>query len=772
MSRKILYIFTFLLTGICASHAQISDYDDGFTITDNTFNPNRNAADSLNASHKEVPKGLRVWTIDNRFGDRTEQQPDTLQHLFMNTIFTTGKYGEYNTTGNLGAPRISRIATDRNYTSSFDMLEPYGFFITPPSDLRFTNTLSPITNLTFNTCGDRTDGEDHLKALFATNINKEAGIGFKFDYVYGRGYYQNQSTALFDYTMWGSYIGERYQAHLSMSFDHMKTTENGGITNDDYITHPEATTETYSTSEIPVLLSNNWNRTNAFHATLSHRYNIGFYKKVPMTEQEIEARRFAIRAEKEKAEKEKLNQKNAIEKKVNRPNTMTSGRPADAAVVGDLPTDSIKEVIKRIAEQKRLEKDSLLAQADTTAVDTSWTKDEYVPVTSFIHTMKLDNYRRTYIAYTSPTDLYLNKYAFGGYETAGDSIYDKTTHFNLRNVFAISLLEGFNKYIPMGAKVFAAHDFRRYSLPTLGSEAMESFIENNFGIGGQLIKSTGNTLHYQLTGEFTVVGSNIGDILIDGDGELNLKLSKRDSVNIALKAFYHLTDPSFYKRVYHSKHFWWDKDGMAKQMQTHIEGTFSVSRTHTSLRAAYDNFQNLSYLGVSNNRNSDGGVTDYTVNSRQSSKNISLFTLELQQNFRLGILNWENRITYQKSTDDDILPVPALNVWSNLYLNFRIARVLGVHFGVDARYFTEYYAPEYVPQLSQYAVQENESVKTKIGNYPIVNVYCNFRLKQCRFFVMMSHINAGSGNRNYFLTPHHPLNERILRFGLNWTFYN
>jgi len=107
--------------------AQVNDYDDGFSVVDNTFNPNRNAADSLKASHKEVPKGLRVWTIDGLFGDMTEQEPDTVQHLFMNSIFTTGKYGEYNTTGNLGAPRISRIATDRDYAPLFEMLEPYDF---------------------------------------------------------------------------------------------------------------------------------------------------------------------------------------------------------------------------------------------------------------------------------------------------------------------------------------------------------------------------------------------------------------------------------------------------------------------------------------------------------------------------------------------------------------------------------------------------------------------------------------------------------------------
>lgn len=63
--------------------------------------------------------------------------------------------------------------------------------------------------------------------------------------------------------------------------------------------------------------------------------------------------------------------------------------------------------------------------------------------------------------------------------------------------------------------------------------------------------------------------------------------------------------------------------------------------------------------------------------------------------------------------------------------------------------------------------------KTKVGNYPLVNVYANFRLKHARFFVMMSHVNAGSGNRSYFFAPfHYPLNQRVLRFGVSRTFFN
>jgi len=134
----------------------------------------------------EIPRGLKVWTVDDRFGDITPAEPDTASYMFMNTIFTTGKYGEYNTTGNLGAIRQNRIFTDRPNYDDFIFNHGYDYFITQVSDFHFTNTYSPITNASLNSCGNRTNGEDHFKALFAVNAGKRLGVGFKFDYLYGR----------------------------------------------------------------------------------------------------------------------------------------------------------------------------------------------------------------------------------------------------------------------------------------------------------------------------------------------------------------------------------------------------------------------------------------------------------------------------------------------------------------------------------------------------------------------------------------------------------
>ena len=754
---------------------------DSFNQMDEDGNVTRRStkhnADSL-GTDKEIPKGIKVWTVDERFGDIRKAELDTVPHMFMNTIFGTGLRGEYNTLGNVGTPRINRVFIDRQDDGQFLFTQPYDYFVKPVSTFHFTNTLSPFTNLTYNTAGNRTNGEDHFTAKFGVNAGKRLGVGFNFDYIYGRGYYQNQSTSHFNYTMYGSYLGDRYQAHLLFSTNHQKVTENGGITDDNFVLHPESFDDDFATNEIPTVLENNWNRNDNQHVFLSHRYNVGFKRKVKMTEEEIKAKKFAMEAKRDSEERKRreaerrkaedegrdFNEDNVKEKKT------YAGRPSDAKIAGNEPTatDSIGKGGRINVDSKEMA-DSLAKVSAKAAADTMWMKDEYVPVTSFIHTMKLDNYKRIYQAYNTPADFYADNYVAGPY--AGDSIYDKTSHLRLQNTFAISMLEGFNKWAKAGVKAFVTSDLRRFVLPSSDSNtATTSYNEHNLSVGGQLSKTEGKTLHYNVTAETWLLGEDLGQLKIDGAVDLNFPLFG-DTVTLAAKGFFHRNNPTFYYRHYHSRHFWWDNTSLSKELHSRVEGLFSYRKTNTTLRVAFDEIQNYTYLAMGYNIADDHSRKGNTMEVRQKGGAITLLTLSLAQNFKLGPLNWENVITYQKSTDNDVLPVPDLNIYTNLYLRFKIAQVLKCDFGADGRYFTKYYAPDYSPALGQYAVQTGDN-RVQTGNYPLVNIYANFHLKHTRFFVMMSHVNAGSGNRQYFLTPHYPLNQRVFRFGLSWNFFN
>lgn len=738
-------------------------------------NPRKVNPDSL-GSDKEIPKGIKVWTVDKRFGDIVHSTPDTLSHMFMNSIFTTGLRGEFNTTGNLGAPRINRIFIDRSLDGNFIFTNPYDFFVTDVSKFHFTNTLSPFINLTFNTCGDRLTGEDHFTAKFGVNAGKRLGFGFNFDYIYGRGYYSSQSTSHFNYTMYGSYLGDQYQAHLLMSTNHQKVTENGGITNDDYIVHPELFPESFATPDIPTVLNRNWNRNDNQHLFFTHRYSLGFHRTVKMTEDEIAAKKFAMAAKKdqearearEKAERDDEDFDEEEFDKNRKQEQKFAGRPDNARIAGNEPTDTLKtQPQERLQITSKAQADSLLATQQQSAEDTLWTKKEYVPVTSFIHTVELNNYSRIYQAYETPESYYAYDYEMDEKYT-GDSIYDKTRHLALRNTFALSLLEGFNKWAKAGVKLFAAHEMRRYVLPE--KVGTSSWSEHNIYIGGQLSKFQGRTLHYCALAEFGMTGEDAGNLKVDASADLNFNLFG-DTVTLQANGFFHRTTPSFYYRHYHSRHYLWDNDGLSKVIHSRIQGMLSWEKTKTKLRVAFDEISNYTYFGLSYQIGENYNRLNNDVHVRQSGDAISLFTLQLYQDFKFGPFNWENVLTYQKSSAEDVLPVPQLNVYSNLYLRFKIAKVLKCDFGADVRYFTKYYAPDYAPGLGQYAVQEGPN-RVEVGNYPILNVYANFHLKQTRFFVMMSHVNAGSGNKMYFLAPHYPLNDSILRFGLSWNFYN
>lgn len=783
--KKYLCSVLFLWLAVVQASAQVprvrtNDYnsmDPNGNVA--TANDRRNRADST-SSHKEIPKGIYVWTVDSRFGDRKAAQLDTLSHMYMNTIFTSGLRGEYNTTGNLGSPRQARVFVDRQVGSQFLFTDPYDYFITPVSDFHFTNTLSPFTNLTYNNCGDRTNGEDHFTAKFGVNAGKRLGVGFKFDYLYGRGYYDSQSTSHFDYTMYGAYLGDRYQAHLLMSTNHQKVTENGGITNDNYITHPESFNESFNTSEIPTMLARNWNRNDNQHIFFTQRYSVGFKHKVPMTAEEIAARKFAMasqleakqrRAKAEAARKARQEGEDVDEDDVKTPATF-AGRP-DNAKIGvrakrdSLANDSLEgglQAPNRLAVNGKAAADSLLAKTQEAKVDTSWLKDEYVPVTSFIHTLDFNNYRRIYEAYQTPADYYLHRYNVAE-KLTGDSIYDKTTHWSLRNTFAISMLEGFNKWAKAGLKLFGTHELRHFTLPD--SLVMRSWNENALSVGAQLIKAQGRTLHYNVTGELGVAGVNAGEIHVDGGIDVNFPLWK-DTMTLAASGFYHHEKPSFYYRHYQGRHFWWDDDDLSMVDHFRVQGVLRYQKTRTTLRVAFDEMKNYTYFATTYTT-SDAGRLANAVEVRQAGDPISVFTAELKQDFTLGPLNWETVATVQKSTNEDALPLPLVNVYTNLYLRFKIAHVLKCDFGADVRYFTKYKAPDYVPAIGQYAVQAND-VKTEIGNYPLVNVYANFHLKHTRFFAMMSHVNASSGG--YFFAPHYPLNGRVFRFGVSWNFFN
>ena len=162
----------------------------------------------------------------------------------------------------------------------------------------------------------------------------------------------------------------------------------------------------------------------------------------------------------------------------------------------------------------------------------------------------------------------------------------------------------------------------------------------------------------------------------------------------------------------------------------------------------------------------------YLISAAQYNGSIQVLSATLQQNFRLGPLHWDNHITYQLSGNRNIIPLPDLNIFSDLYFKFIYYKRLHMEVGVNALYFTRYKAPAYCPAVGSYHLQSDKYVQ-EVGGYPLLSGYVNCMLRGVRFYVMYYHFNDGLMNtRDSFIVPGYPANPGMVKFGLSWTFYD
>lgn len=652
------------------------------------FSPFRNNPKDSTKNNLKVPMDIRQWNVDEHTGRTIPVNADTLQFMFQNWQQTEGMNGEYNFLGNMGTPRQSRIFLNRPTTTKFDFLQPYDYFYLRPNRFYFIDTKSPYTNLSYHSSGNRQTGDDRVRAYFSTNAGKHFGAGFLFDYLYARGRYDKQATSLVNISIFSFYKNDRYDYNLLAAHYYMKQAENGGITDDRYITRPEETdgmNSNFTTSDIPVNLYAAWNRNEIYDFFFTHGYNFGFYRE------------------------------------------------------------------KLAADSSGVVKDSV--------------ENEFVRVARITHTADIEYHEHEFINHLQMTNYYADN--FLPYDST-----DLTTSLKAKNRIAFSLCEGFSKYAFADITAFAEYTYDRYALPDINAEGYEFkkfYNEHKLLVGGSISSTKGKHLKYDINGETALIGKELGTFSIDGEVSFDFKLWKRE-MRLKGKAFIKNNLPSFYYRHYHSEHFWWDDD-LNKEFKTRIEGAFEIPSWRTRLSVGFENIKNYTYIANESQPSSSAGRYLWRLKARQESANIQVFSATLKQDFKFGIFNLNTEVTYQHSSNKEILPLPMINAYANMFLKFRIAKVLNTEIGADARYFTKYYAPDYSPALGQF-VQQNPADKIAIGNYPLASVYANFLLKQTRFYVKYYHVNKGLGNRQYFLAPHYPMSPAILCFGLSWNFYN
>jgi hypothetical protein len=347
---------------------------------------------------------------------------------------------------------------------------------------------------------------------------------------------------------------------------------------------------------------------------------------------------------------------------------------------------------------------------------------------------------------------------------------DTARLLNISNRISISLAEEFNTFMRFGLTAFLENEVQQFVYADYSyenkpySQAEKDSLLNlgwtgrqwktNTKIGGILSKERGQAFTYRILGEINLFGYKLGDFGLHADLASSFRLWK-DTIRLRAKGFIRSDEPSFFKQHYKSSHFTWNND-FSKTYRTRVGGIFSIPTRNFSAELAVENITNTVYF-------------DTAALPAQHGGNVQILSLNLRQDFHLGALSLENNAVYQLSSNQEIVPLPTLALYHNLYLKGTLVKVLNFQIGADMRYNTAYYAPELMPATGQFFNQR----KKMFGNYPLVNAYLNVNLKKFRFFVKYYHINnLFTQNFDYYAMPNYPLNPALLKFGFTWHFYD
>lgn len=248
-----------------------------------TFTPDNNNKEENTQSDKGTTPAKRnsAWTIDPTLGLRYQSTIDTVIYNYQKQAIPSMISPAYTTTGNLGAEGQTQIFFDKEPLSEFFFIDALNAWIPNINGQKFYNVYTPMTLLSYNTGGNKQSTQDRLRATFAGNVNRRIGIGAMLDYLYSKGSYNAQATKDFIFGFSGYYKGDRYELQAFYNHYNLLNKENGGITDDLYITDPaelQGGVSKIDSKNIPTRLSAAHNRVWGQELYMNHAYNVGYWK--------------------------------------------------------------------------------------------------------------------------------------------------------------------------------------------------------------------------------------------------------------------------------------------------------------------------------------------------------------------------------------------------------------------------------------------------------------------------------------------------------------
>lgn len=256
---------------------------------------NRGNMSTVSSGGGETYKPGEAWTLSWPLGMHKESTIDTLLYGLPRKFNPTLVSDAWATTGSFAAEGINMLFFNRPERSQFIFEDAIEHWIPTFSKEKFYNVYIPMTLLSYDFGGGRDNHNDRLKGIFAGNVNRKIGVGANVDYLYSKGGYANSAAKNLVFGLQGYYRGDRYEMQAFFEHYNSQNQENGGITDDLYITDPaelQGGVDKIEAKSIPTRLSRAKSRVIGAEFYMNHAYKLGFWRDITQPYDTIQREEF------------------------------------------------------------------------------------------------------------------------------------------------------------------------------------------------------------------------------------------------------------------------------------------------------------------------------------------------------------------------------------------------------------------------------------------------------------------------------------------------
>ncbi len=592
---------------------------------------------------------------------------------------------------------------------------PYSIYTYTPENLPQFNTKTPYTELAYygTLFANKEKEESNIRIRTTQNITPELNILLEYHRYGGNGMLKREDTDNRTVVMAANYTGKKYLMHTGYIYDRIERSENGGVVDTKWIRDT-----TVDSREIEVYLRDASNRLKRNTLFLDQTY------RIPFTFLDKE-----YRAEK-KAEKLRIAERDSI---------MATG-------------DSSAIAAYQEREAARLEELAAKSEgADTLKTDIT---------TAFIgHSSEYSVFRKTYednISDALGREFYGDRFYINPTQSK-DSMrvmkFENRVFIRLQPWKSDGIVSKLD--VGIGDKLANYYSFKPADYIQGSHNVLLNSAYLYAGAQGQYDKY----LEWDAFGKYTFLGYEVNDFSINANATFKVYPFRKDRQSpLEFKAHFetNLKEPDYYQQHLFTNHFKWDND-FSKISTTKVEASLSIPRWKLAASFGYALLGNNIYYDTL-------GIV------RQNMKPMSVMTASLRKDFQLWKFHFDHRLSFQLSSDKDVMPLPMLGLNLRYYAEFDVVKnAMTMQIGANGTFTTKWYAPAYNPVLGVFHNQNKE----QFGNCPYIDAFVNVQWKRVSVFLKMVNLNMGWPNESadYFSAAGYIAPQRAFKIGITWPFY-